>query len=110
VRPFTRRVWVCACLGALQVLDACDRPLFYQLKHMGAAECHFAYRMVVVMMRRDMPMPKVCAGAGSACERSLGALASVHSLQNAAWKCGTACAGACGGSGSYFCMLLLMVP
>jgi hypothetical protein len=31
----------------------------YQLKHLGAAECHFAYRMVVVMMRRDMPMPKV---------------------------------------------------
>lgn len=43
----------------LQVLEAFDGPLMYQLKHLGAAECHFAYRMVVVMMRRDMPMPKV---------------------------------------------------
>lgn len=44
---------------ALQVLESFDGPLMYQLKHLGAAECHFAYRMVVVMMRRDMPMPKV---------------------------------------------------
>jgi hypothetical protein len=42
-----------------QVLEASDGPLMYQLKHLGAAECHLAYRMVVVMMRRDMPMPKV---------------------------------------------------
>jgi hypothetical protein len=41
------------------VLESSDGPLMYQLKHLGAAECHFAYRMVVVMMRRDMPMPKV---------------------------------------------------
>jgi hypothetical protein len=41
------------------VLEASDGPLMYQLKHLGAAECHFAYRMVVVMMRRDMHMPKV---------------------------------------------------
>jgi hypothetical protein len=43
----------------MQVLESSDGPLMYQLKHLGAAECHFAYRMVVVMMRRDMPMPKV---------------------------------------------------
>lgn len=48
----------------LQVLESSDGPLMYQLKHLGAAECHFAYRMVVVMMRRDMPMPKVTAAVG----------------------------------------------
>lgn len=46
----------------MQVLESSDGPLMYQLKHLGAAECHFAYRMVVVMMRRDMPMPKVSTG------------------------------------------------
>lgn len=44
----------------MQVLAVCDRPLMYKLHQLGTAECHFAYRMVVVMMRRDMPMPKVC--------------------------------------------------
>lgn len=46
----------------LQVLEANDRPLMYRLHQLGAAECHFAYRMVVVMMRRDMPMNKVSLG------------------------------------------------
>ncbi len=48
------------------MLEASDGPLMYQLKHLGAAECHFAYRMVVVMMRRDMPMPKVRCRVASA--------------------------------------------
>lgn len=43
-----------------QVLEDNDRPLMYRLHQLGAADCHFAYRMVVVMMRRDMPVPKVC--------------------------------------------------
>lgn len=47
------------------MLEASDGPLMYQLKHLGAAECHFAYRMVVVMMRRDMPMPKVTDPTGT---------------------------------------------
>jgi len=42
-----------------QVLEVCDKPVWYKLHQLGTAECHFAYRMVVVMMRRDLPMPKV---------------------------------------------------
>lgn len=44
-------------LGCL--LQGADRPLSFRLHQLGAAECTFAYRMVVVAMRRDMPLPQV---------------------------------------------------
>lgn len=50
---------VVGAVGVWQVLEANDRPLMFRLHQLGAAECHFAYRMVVVMMRRDLGMDKV---------------------------------------------------
>lgn len=41
------------------VLGSADRVLMHQLRALGAAECHFAYRMIVVMMRRDLPISQV---------------------------------------------------
>ncbi len=43
-----------------QLLDMSDKPLTFRLHQLGAAECHFAYRMLVVLMRRDLPLPQVC--------------------------------------------------
>jgi len=54
MRLFAVGCWV------LQVLEHTDKPLMFRLHQLGAADCHFAYRMVVVMMRRDMPISKVC--------------------------------------------------
>lgn len=36
-----------------------DKPLMFRLHQLGSAECHFAYRMTIVMMRRDLPLHKV---------------------------------------------------
>ncbi|WIA29500.1 hypothetical protein OEZ86_012001 [Tetradesmus obliquus] len=45
------------CLG--QVLEVHDKPLMFRLHQLGASECHFAYRMLVVLMRRDLSMAQV---------------------------------------------------
>ena len=33
--------------------------LFHHLRHIKAADCFFAYRMVLVQLRREMPMEQV---------------------------------------------------
>lgn len=40
-------------------LGRADRVLAHKLRALGAADCHFAYRMVVVLMRRDLPLAQV---------------------------------------------------
>ncbi|GBF97782.1 hypothetical protein Rsub_10207 [Raphidocelis subcapitata] len=42
--------------GLAGVLGRADRVLAHKLTALGAGECHFAYRMVVVLMRRDLPL------------------------------------------------------
>jgi hypothetical protein len=42
-----------------RALARADRVLAHKLQAMGAGECHFAYRMVVVLMRRDLPLSQV---------------------------------------------------
>ncbi|KAI8470960.1 MAG: rab-GTPase-TBC domain-containing protein [Monoraphidium minutum] len=37
-------------------LGRADRVLAHKLRVMGAGDCHFAYRMAVVLMRRDLPL------------------------------------------------------
>jgi hypothetical protein len=44
-------------LGA--VLGVADATVAHKLRTIGAAECHFAYRMIVVLMRRDLPLQQV---------------------------------------------------
>jgi hypothetical protein len=48
-----------------QVLEAHDRPLMFRLHQLGASECHFAYKMLVVMMRRDLSMAQVSSSSSS---------------------------------------------
>ncbi len=44
------------------LLAVADRVLEHRLRALGAAECHFAYRMIVVLMRRDLPLGQVGLG------------------------------------------------
>ena len=48
-----------SCLA--KVLGAADNTLTHRLRTIGAAEYFFVYRMVVVLMRRDMPLHQVGA-------------------------------------------------
>ncbi len=41
------------------LLQACDPPLHHKLRQLGASHMHFAYRMLVVLLRRDLPAPQV---------------------------------------------------
>jgi hypothetical protein len=61
----TRTICAAALLLLLQVLEAHDRPLTFRLHQLGASECHFAYRMLVVMMRRDLSMAQVSSSSSS---------------------------------------------
>ena len=46
-----------AQLGVVrEILRNTDRVLFRKLESLGGAECMFVYRMVVVLMRRDLPV------------------------------------------------------
>jgi len=45
--------------GLSGVLARADKVLAHKLTAMGAGDCHFAYRMVVVLMRRDLPLAQV---------------------------------------------------
>mmetsp|Transcript_35293 Transcript_35293/g.89328 ORF Transcript_35293/g.89328 Transcript_35293/m.89328 type:complete len:648 (-) Transcript_35293:539-2482(-) len=38
------------------LLERLDATLFYKLRQVGATDCHFAYRMIVVLMRRELPL------------------------------------------------------
>eukprot|EP00798_Chlamydomonas_sp_ICE-L_P024018 gene24018-9593_t len=42
------------CLARL--LEQLDPTLFYKIRQMGATDCHFAYRMIVVLMRRELAL------------------------------------------------------
>lgn len=41
------------------LLDGADPALSQKLARLDCAECYFAYRMVLVMMRRELPLPEV---------------------------------------------------
>jgi hypothetical protein len=62
----------CVPVALLQVLEAHDRPLMFRLHQLGASECHFAYRMLVVLMRRDLSMAQVSCSSSSSSSSSSG--------------------------------------
>lgn len=39
----------------MKIVERKDAPLFHRLRQIGAADCHFVYRMIVVLMKRDLP-------------------------------------------------------
>ncbi len=41
------------------LLDGADPALSQKLARLDCAECYFAYRMVLVMMRRELPLSEV---------------------------------------------------
>ncbi|KAK9915184.1 hypothetical protein WJX75_005786 [Coccomyxa subellipsoidea] len=42
--------------GLARVLEQADPVVFHHLRQIGAGECFFAYRMVIVQLRRELPM------------------------------------------------------
>jgi hypothetical protein len=68
----------------LQVLEAHDRPLTFRLHQLGASECHFAYRMLVVMMRRDLSMAQVSSSSSNDVHLLAGVL--VVDIAAAVWR------------------------
>uniref|UniRef100_A0A383W6G7 Rab-GAP TBC domain-containing protein n=1 Tax=Tetradesmus obliquus TaxID=3088 RepID=A0A383W6G7_TETOB len=71
------------CLG--QVLEVHDKPLMFRLHQLGASECHFAYRMLVVLMRRDLSMAQVSNGSSSSRRRDSCAVLVVMQLWEVLW-------------------------
>ena len=53
--------WICRQqLAALaKILERADPVLFHHLRHIKAADCFFAYRMVIVQLRREIPLQQV---------------------------------------------------
>lgn len=49
------------------VLERTDAVLHHRLRQLGSAECFFAYRMLVVALRRDLPLEQVGGSLGSEC-------------------------------------------
>ncbi len=47
-------------LAALaKILERADAVLYHHLRHIKAADGFFAYRMIVVQLRREMPLQQV---------------------------------------------------
>lgn len=46
-------------------MGALDPPLGDKLRRLKADHCHFAYRMVMVLMRRELPLDQVGGGGGA---------------------------------------------
>ncbi len=44
------------------LIEALEPALHSKLRDIGAADCRFAYRMIVVLMRREMPLEQVRGG------------------------------------------------
>lgn len=42
-----------------EVLERYDPVLHHHLRHVGASDCVFAYRMLLVMLRRELQLPEV---------------------------------------------------
>lgn len=42
-----------------KLLERSDPGLYHKLRHIGAVECHFAYRMIVVLLKRDLTFEQV---------------------------------------------------
>ncbi len=39
-----------------RILEQADPVVFHHLRQIGAGECFFAYRMVIVQLRRELPL------------------------------------------------------
>ncbi|KFM23920.1 TBC1 domain family member 15 [Auxenochlorella protothecoides] len=46
-------------LQLAHILSDTDPPLYARLRALDSGDCMFAYRMVVVMLRRELPLPRV---------------------------------------------------
>ena len=57
----SNRLWRCReqLTDLSKILERADPVLFHHLRHIKAADCFFAYRMVIVQLRREMPMEQV---------------------------------------------------
>ncbi len=58
----SHRLWLMqgAAYGPIsKILERADPVLFHHLRHIKAADCFFAFRMVIVQLRREMPMEQV---------------------------------------------------
>ncbi|BDA43320.1 GTPase-activating protein GYP7 [Coccomyxa sp. Obi] len=42
--------------GLARILEQADPVVFHHLRQIGAGECFFAYRMVIVQLRRELPL------------------------------------------------------
>ena len=42
-----------------KILERADPVLFHHLQQIRAGDCFFAYRMVIVQLRREMPLQQV---------------------------------------------------
>lgn len=42
--------------GLARILEQADPVVFHHLRQIGAGECFFAYRMVIVQLRRELPV------------------------------------------------------
>ena len=42
-----------------RIIERADPVLFHHLRHIKAADCFFAYRMLIVQLRREMPIEQV---------------------------------------------------
>lgn len=45
--------------GLAKILEQADPVVFHHLRQIGAGECFFAYRMVIVQLRRELPLAQV---------------------------------------------------
>lgn len=43
----------------MKILERADPVLYHHLRQIKAADCFFVYRMIIVQLRREMPIEQV---------------------------------------------------